>query len=48
MFFFLGGASFQLPNDLGELQEILGGEGACVSIGYSLITEEGLMKNNFY
>jgi len=36
----LGELTFSLPTDLTELQENLGGEGACVAAGYSLITTE--------
>ena len=34
----LGQLSFSLPDNLDELQDILGGEGACVQVGYSLIS----------
>ena len=33
----IGVASFQLPDNLEELQQVLGGEGACVPIGFSVI-----------
>ena len=35
-----GSASFQLPTPLDELKEILGGEGACVPVGYSLLAAQ--------
>ena len=39
----IGVASFQLPDNLEELQQVLGGEGACVPIGFSVIAlEDGL------
>ena len=34
----LGQLSFSLPDNLDELQNSLGGEGACVQVGYSLIS----------
>ena len=34
----LGDLTFTLPNNIQELQESLGGEGACVQVGYSLIS----------
>ena len=34
----LGQLSFSLPDNLDELQDSLGGEGACVQVGYSLIS----------
>ena len=36
----IGDLSFTLPDNLNQLQEHLGGEGACVNAGYSLIGEE--------
>ena len=39
--FCLGGATFQLPENLEELEESLGGVGGCVSVGFSAITTEG-------
>ena len=36
----LGQLSFSLPDNLDELQDSLGGEGACVQVGYSLISTE--------
>ena len=33
----IGGVEFRLPENLFELQQSLGGEGACVSIGFSNI-----------
>ena len=36
----LGQLSFSLPDNLDELQDSLGGEDACVQVGYSLISTE--------
>ena len=36
----MGGLTFSLPDNIEELQESLGGEGACVNVGYSLISTE--------
>ena len=38
--FNLGQLSFSLPDNLDELQASLGGEGACVQVGYLLISIE--------
>ena len=41
----LGNLTFTLPDNLDELQTNLGGEGACVQSGYSLINQnsDGLL-----
>ena len=36
----LGDLTFTLPNNIQELQDSVGGEGACVEVGYSLISTE--------
>ena len=33
----LSDLSFTLPENIEELQQYLGGEGACIQVGYSLI-----------
>ena len=43
----LGDLSFSLPENLGELQDILGGIGGCVSVGYSLIDLQEAQSNFF-
>ena len=43
----LGDLSFSLPENLGELQDILGGIGGCVSVGYSLIDLQEAQSNIF-
>ena len=37
--------SFSLPENLGELQEITGGVGGCVSVGYSLLDSQDPQGN---
>ena len=41
----LGDLTFTLPDNIEELQESLGGEGACVRVGYSLISTVNDGKN---
>ena len=43
----LGDLTFSLPANSEELQNSLGGEGACVQVGYSLISTEDDAGNFF-
>ena len=46
----IGEVSFSLPNNIQELQSYLGGEGACVYVGYSMIDmdNEGTAEKERY